>query len=234
MVVGFAIGDVAGARPVGQCGRVAVEFVANQGVQLADGLQSASDGFVHLDFGCDVDANGGGFLGGRLLEIGDQLVQPLDEVGGHFVFQKGFFDRCGVGGEGAGGIEQVLVVGSARQAELVFQSRRVESHGARRAVDGQHRFAQVFAECGFGGGDALRGTATGRLVDVLAVQFDDDLRDSSEKLFAETAFGKSGRVCDAEIAHSFQHLVTFDGDAVHSWLDSLLKGLTFGVADCCV
>ena len=88
-VVADAISDVAGARPVRQHGRIAVELVADDDVQLPDGLQATGDGFIHCDFGRDVRADSAGLFGRDLFKAGDELGEPFDEIRRHFVFQEG-------------------------------------------------------------------------------------------------------------------------------------------------
>ena len=96
-VVADAISDVAGARPV-EYARGAVEFVAITTSSWCTACRPR-DGFVERDFGGDVGAYSGGLFG-----------RSLFKLGGHFEFQEVVFERRGIGGESAHGVEQSLIL----------------------------------------------------------------------------------------------------------------------------
>ena len=104
---------MAGARPVRQRRRVAVELVANDYVELANGLQAARDSFVERDFSRYVRTHRDRFFRRSFLEIGDKLVEPFEKVAGHFKFEKIRLERRGISGKSPRRVELGLIVAGA-------------------------------------------------------------------------------------------------------------------------
>ena len=130
-------------------------------------------------------------------------------------FRKAGLERRGVGGKSARGIDQGLIVRAARQPEFVLQSRRFKGQHVCGAIDGLDQVAQIFADGGLGGGNALGCADAGGLIGALTVQFRHDLGDRGKEFLAEAAVGEGCGLRDAEIARASQHLITFGGDAIH-------------------
>ena len=126
--------DVAGDDPFGQfCGFVFVG-VRDDGVQhvegdvgVVDGLANAGGGPGLFTFAGTVGLDGGFKIGNVRVEVGDEcrLEFEFDDLGG---------ERHGVGGEGAGGVEQFLVAVVARHVEFAIEAGGAEQHEAVRGL----------------------------------------------------------------------------------------------------
>ena len=158
---------MAGGGPFGEFGGIILVRVPDDGVQHMQGDARLVRGVFQAAGGFDLIAGAGAFGGdGRFKRIGVGLEMG-DEIGGQTDADEQRLERHGIGGKGAGAVEQGLVAIAVGHEEFAAELGMAEQDEGMHGVgDAEHVRAQLEAAGDFGedaavnlfGAGILRGT----------------------------------------------------------------------------
>ena len=196
---------VAGGGPFGEFRRIIFVGVGHDGFEDMQGNGGFVRGVFQSAGGAGFRAHGGAFGGDGGLKVGDVRIELGDECGGQAGADEQRGERDGIGGKGAGGIEQGLIAVVVRHEKFSGDGGVAEQQeGMGGGGDANHVVMEMKASGDFGEDGAVGLFATGNLRGAEAGGQRHGGVNEGELLSAETVGRKIGGVFGAEGVHGFE------------------------------